>query len=98
MEVGLQNLARSLRSTLLTSTFFAANVIAAGGGNSAPGVSLAPEPGVTLFSNVNVFNGTEDKLHENMNVLVEGRSMDAKTITENFVPAIVRHSRSYLSI
>jgi imidazolonepropionase-like amidohydrolase len=29
-------------------------------------------PSQTLFSNVNVFNGTENRLYENLNVLVEG--------------------------
>ena len=32
----------------------------------------APLPSQTLFTNVNIFNGTENKLYEGMNVLVEG--------------------------
>ena len=40
--------------------------------------------GNTLFTNVNIFNGTENKLYKGMNVLVEGKtisSISANTIT-----------------
>lgn len=43
----------------------------------------APPPAQTLFTNVNVFNGTDDRLYENYSVLVEGnliKSISADTI------------------
>jgi imidazolonepropionase-like amidohydrolase len=39
-----------------------------------------PPKKLTLFTNVNVFDGTNDKLHMNMNVLVEGKLI--KTISK----------------
>jgi imidazolonepropionase-like amidohydrolase len=36
-----------------------------------------PPPPQTLFKNVNIFNGTEDKLYENHQVLVEGNIIKA---------------------
>jgi imidazolonepropionase-like amidohydrolase len=65
-----------MRSALM---FFGALIslgsFAAGGGGDNTAISLQVQPGTTLFSNVNVFNGTENKLHKNMYVLVEGRSI-----------------------
>jgi imidazolonepropionase-like amidohydrolase len=45
----------------------------------APGSVFADEvlPLQTLFTNVNIFNGTEDKLYENHSVLVEGNLIKA---------------------
>ena len=34
-------------------------------------------PPQTLFKNVNVFNGTEDKLYENHQLLIEGNTIKA---------------------
>ncbi len=45
-----------------------------------------PLPQQTLFKNVNVFNGTDNKLYENHSVLVEGNTIKAisdKTIKTN---------------
>jgi imidazolonepropionase-like amidohydrolase len=42
-------------------------------------------PAQVLFNNVNIFNGTEDKLYNGMNVLVEGNVI--KTISANAISA-----------
>jgi imidazolonepropionase-like amidohydrolase len=47
-------------------------VLAAGGGAVE---NFTPKAGITLFTNVNVFNGTDNKLYQGMNVLVEGKSI-----------------------
>jgi imidazolonepropionase-like amidohydrolase len=54
---------------LITSTTFAA-----GGGGSATETFMAA-PGNTLFTNVSVFNGTDNKLYKGMSVLVEGKTI-----------------------
>ena len=41
----------------------------------------APPPAQTLFTNVNVFNGTDDRLYENHSVLVEGNLIQAHICT-----------------
>jgi imidazolonepropionase-like amidohydrolase len=43
----------------------------------------AEPPSQTLFTNVNVFNGTEDRLYENVNVLVEDQFI--KSISEESI-------------
>ncbi|WNC73648.1 amidohydrolase family protein [Thalassotalea psychrophila] len=59
----------------LLSAVSMTSAIAAGGGSSAAEPSLFPERTNTLFTNVNVFNGTENKLYEGLNVLVEGNKV-----------------------
>ncbi len=51
------------------------SAIAAGGGGGAAEPSLLPAPSNTLFTNVNVFNGSENKLYKGLNVLVEGNKV-----------------------
>ena len=45
----------------------------------------APKVSSTLFTNVNIFNGTENKLYENHNVLVEGKFI--KRISDDSIEA-----------
>ena len=55
---------------------------AAGGGGTSG--NYGETAGNTLFTNVNIFNGTENKLYKGMNVLVEGKtisSISSNTIT-----------------
>lgn len=72
---------------LAASILFSLNVMAAGGGGATNGLSLLPEAGVTLFSKVSIFNGTENKLHKNMYVLVEGHSISKISDAEISAPA-----------
>jgi len=46
---------------------------AGGGGGGAE--NFVPDAGNTLFTNVNVFNGTDNKLYQGLNVLVEGKTI-----------------------
>ena len=52
---------------------------------SVSGYAVEDTPPQTLFNNVNIFNGTEDKLYNGMNVLVEGNVI--KTISANAIKA-----------
>jgi imidazolonepropionase-like amidohydrolase len=42
----------------------------------------APLPSQTLFTNISIFNGTDNKLYENHNVLVEGNTIKAISDSE----------------
>ena len=52
---------------------------------SVSGYAAQDIPPQTLFNNVNIFDGTEDKLYNGMNVLVEGNVI--KTISANAIKA-----------
>jgi imidazolonepropionase-like amidohydrolase len=61
-----------------------AGCVAIVAGFSAADATLAEESDKTLFKNVSVFDGKNNKLHENMNVLVEGntiKSVSSKAIS-----------------
>ncbi|WP_082897095.1 metal-dependent hydrolase family protein [Thalassotalea crassostreae] len=64
-------LAAVISAVFLSTATVLPSAVAAGA--AAPVVSKAPIAGTTLFTNVNVFNGTENKLYKNLNVLVEGK-------------------------
>jgi len=55
------------------SAFLLSTII---GGTAMAQDEKKPAPQV-LFKNVNIFNGTEDKLYENHSVLVEGNTVKA---------------------
>lgn len=58
---------------LVICLLFSTTIFAAGGGAVAG--YYGQEAGKTLFKNVNIFNGLDNKLYENMNVLVDGKSI-----------------------
>ncbi|ARN76280.1 amidohydrolase [Oceanicoccus sagamiensis] len=47
----------------------------AAGAGSGGVANFTPVPGTTLFTDVNVFNGTDNKLYKGMSVLVEGTTI-----------------------
>jgi imidazolonepropionase-like amidohydrolase len=57
---------RILSSFLMLALFTSTSAIAE---------NFVPEAGTTLFTNVNVFNGSDNKLYKNLNVLVEGKTI-----------------------
>ncbi|QBY06217.1 amidohydrolase family protein [Thalassotalea sp. HSM 43] len=59
----------------LAALTYAANILAAGGGAPVVDQNFKIEAGTTLFKNVNVFNGTDNKLYKGINVLVEGTTI-----------------------
>ncbi|NMP17902.1 amidohydrolase family protein, partial [Thalassotalea sp. Y01] len=63
---------------------YAANILAAGGGAPAVDQNFKIEAGTTLFKNVNVFNGTDNKLYKGLNVLVEGTTISK--ISDDDIP------------
>ena len=73
------SLKNKLTIAVIASFVSMGTAVAAGASGPAP-VSKAPVAGNTLFTNVNVFNGTENKLYENLNVYVEGKLI--KNISE----------------
>ncbi|WNC67589.1 amidohydrolase family protein [Thalassotalea nanhaiensis] len=75
----VSKLAALVSAALLSTTAVIPAAMAAGGGSAAPAISLKAEAGNTLFTNVNVFNGTDNKLYKNLNVLVEGNKVVAIT-------------------
>jgi imidazolonepropionase-like amidohydrolase len=70
------------RAVGLAFALVAGVTIAAGGGGGGT-ENFVPEAGSTLFTNVKVFNGTENKLYNGLNVLVEGTTITQ--ISENAI-------------
>ena len=81
----LNQLFRSLITAIAVAGVLTARPALAAGGGGGAAESFGPTPGITLFTNVNVFNGTEDKLYEGLNVLVEGKTITS--ISENTIAA-----------
>jgi len=69
MEIAMYKVLRAACLMLTPSITLAA------GGSGGATESFMAAPSNTLFTNVNVFNGTDDKLLKSMNVLVEGKTI-----------------------
>lgn len=66
-----------MQSLMLVSLAISPVLSWAAGGGAAPGDYHEVALGNTLFTHVNVFNGTENKLYKNLHVYVEGKTIKA---------------------
>lgn len=76
---------KALKNLIGAVSLACSSLALAGGGGGGALENYVPEAGTTLFTNVSVFNGTDNKLYSGMNVLVEGHSIKSISATKQQV-------------